>query len=711
MKPDSRYSQAEIKVDSALEMLRGRSEGILLPENDRVLKGVLEDLANAMEELRAAHAEVDAQREELDEACREGQREHRRYVELFEDAPDGYVVTDIHGVIEQANRAALALFDSGRDFVTGTPLALFVKEEDKTAYFQKLSGMNALEIVRDWELRFRPWRGEPFWASVNIAKVQMSKQEDVGLRWLIRDISNRKQAEDVLRRYGLLAGHSRDIILFMRWEDGRIMEANDAAVKAYGYRHEELLAMTIHELRAPDTRMQTLQQMAEAESRGILFETLHQRRDGSIFPVEVSSRGEPIEGTQTLISVIRDISERRRTESELRENQSRLDLALRSAGMGAWHWDITEDKRYFDDQACHLLGIDPKTFTGATEEFFGIVHPEDCEKVKTALVLAVEHDLPYETEYRTVWTDGSLHHVVSRGKLVCDDKSRPIRLYGIVWDITERKRMEEGLRRSRDALELRVHESDIELLNANQKLERRRDELTHLDRVASMGELASSLAHELAQPLSAIMSNTQAAVRFLAMQTPDLEEIGAALHDIVDDNRRASAVIQNMRSMLKKKDSERSVLDINVVVQETLRLVEADSIKNRVSIKIDLTPGLPRIVGDPSQLQQVLINLILNGFQAMASCEPDCRKLTITTSTDDTGAIRVDVCDTGPGVDEEAMGRLFERFFSTKPEGLGMGLAISQSIVAAHKGRLWADRNPARGMTFCFILPAADPGE
>jgi len=261
MKPDSRYSLAEHKVDSVLEMLRGSSQVLLLPEKDLLLKGALDDLASAMEELRAAHEEVDAQRDELAEASGKVQQEHRRYVELFEDAPDGYVVTDLHGVIEQANLAAAELFNSARDFIVGQPLALFVNKRDKTAFYRRLNEMDALEAVRDWELRFQPWKGKVFWASISIAKVQVSGHDDVSLRWLIRDITRRRQEEEVLRRYALLAGHGRDIILFMRRDDGRILEANAAAVKAYGYSYETLLTMTIHDLRAPGTRMLTIVQM------------------------------------------------------------------------------------------------------------------------------------------------------------------------------------------------------------------------------------------------------------------------------------------------------------------------------------------------------------------------------------------------------------------------------------------------------------------
>ncbi len=200
MQPDSRYSLAEHKVDSVLEMLRGRSLELLLPENDLLLKGSLDNLASAMEELRAAHDEVDAQREQLAEASRNVQREHQRYVELFEEAPDGYVVTDLYGVIRQANRSAVELLESARDFIVGTPLVLFVSKGHKTAFYRQLNEMDAVEAVKDWELRLQPLKSRPFWASINLAKVRISEHEGIGLRWLIRDITQSKRTEEELRK-------------------------------------------------------------------------------------------------------------------------------------------------------------------------------------------------------------------------------------------------------------------------------------------------------------------------------------------------------------------------------------------------------------------------------------------------------------------------------------------------------------------------------
>jgi PAS domain S-box-containing protein len=275
-------------------------------------------------------------------------------------------------------------------------------------------------------------------------------------------------------------------------------------------------------------------------------------------------------------------------------------------------------------------------------------------------------------------------------------------------DVALRKKAEQVLQNAHDVLERSVTERTTELATANEALEGRRDELAHLDRVALMGELASSMAHELSQPLTSALTNAQAARRFLAMEKPDLDEVRAALDDIVEDHLRARAVIQNMRSLLKKQAPGRKAIDINTVVQETVKLIASEAVKKRISVETELASGLPQIMGNSVQLQQVLLNLILNGFHAMANHESDCRNMTIRTSGDTRGIVMVNVCDTGPGVDEETMGRIFERFFTTQPEGLGMGLPISRSIVEAHGGQLWAGRNPECGMTFYFSLPVGN---
>jgi two-component system sensor kinase FixL len=225
-----------------------------------------------------------------------------------------------------------------------------------------------------------------------------------------------------------------------------------------------------------------------------------------------------------------------------------------------------------------------------------------------------------------------------------------------------------------------------------------------------MGEMTSSLAHEINQPLTAIQSNAEAAQRFLSAAMPDTGEVRQILEDIVRDNRRASEIIRKIRAMVKRDPIPFTPLDLNEVIQDVLSLVRGDSLLREMSITTELFPGLPPISGDRTQLQQVILNLVLNGAAAMKNAPPVQRKLTLRTEVQEDRSVKVSVTDAGTGIDEHNIERLFDPFYTTKPEGLGMGLSISRTIVRAHGGTMSAVNNPQGGTTFFFTLPARQEG-
>jgi C4-dicarboxylate-specific signal transduction histidine kinase len=239
---------------------------------------------------------------------------------------------------------------------------------------------------------------------------------------------------------------------------------------------------------------------------------------------------------------------------------------------------------------------------------------------------------------------------------------------------------------------------------AEREARRLKDELAHSGRVATMGEMAAALAHELNQPLAAILINAQAATRFLAAPSPDLDEVRAILHDIAGDDTRAGEVLRRIRALVKKDAAELRPLSLNSVLHEVVALVHSDAVIRGVSLSFELDPELPRVQGDRIQLQQVLLNLLLNAFDAMSQCPPGERTVLIC-SQHDHSEVRISVSDQGHGIRPQDMAGLFEPFWSTKPAGLGMGLSISRSIITSHGGRLWAENNPGRGATFVFALP------
>jgi C4-dicarboxylate-specific signal transduction histidine kinase len=293
---------------------------------------------------------------------------------------------------------------------------------------------------------------------------------------------------------------------------------------------------------------------------------------------------------------------------------------------------------------------------------------------------------------------------------------------GVTQLISWRRQTEEALRQARAELEVRVAERTVELKNANQALLRRMDEqrrteemlqatqaeLARAARITTIGELTASIAHEVNQPLAAVVANADACVAWLSREHPDLAEARAAGERTTQGATRASDVIARIRSLITKATPEKSRVQINQIVEQTAILAEGQAARTNVAIDLELSPDSPIVLGDTIQLQQVILNLVMNGIDAMSTVNDQPRTLTLRSERQDGGHIRVVVQDSGIGLTEEVKSRLFEPFFTTRSKGMGMGLSISRSIIEAHGGRLWAESNASRGATFQFTLPSED---
>jgi C4-dicarboxylate-specific signal transduction histidine kinase len=293
---------------------------------------------------------------------------------------------------------------------------------------------------------------------------------------------------------------------------------------------------------------------------------------------------------------------------------------------------------------------------------------------------------------------------------------------GVTQLISWRRRTEEGIRQARDLLEVKVAERTIELKSANQALlkqmeEQRRTEetlqatraeLARAARITTIGELTASIAHEVNQPLAAVVANADACVAWLAREHPDLAEARAAAERATQGATRASAVIARIRSLITKATPEKSRLQMNRLIEQTAALAEGQAMRNHVTVKLDLSPELPLVLGDSVQLQQVILNLLVNGIEAMTTVVDRPRTLTLRSESSRDSQICIAVQDSGIGLSHEVISRLFEPFFTTRTQGMGMGLSISRSIIEAHGGRLWAEPNGSGGATFQFTLPIGD---
>jgi two-component system, LuxR family, sensor kinase FixL len=369
----------------------------------------------------------------------------------------------------------------------------------------------------------------------------------------------------------------------------------------------------------------------------------------------------------------------------LHASQQQIAHAAQAARLGFWVLQYARNEVWATEQMRELFGF-TKSERLQLEDLIQRLHPDDRETAQQMLAKAVRGDGKYHAEHRVLLPNGQQQWVVCLGSVELDGFGQPIRLLGVSMNITDDKQMH---------LQAEAH----------------RNEVTHLLRAASLGELSSALAHELYQPLSAILSNAQAAQLLITRDDCELEKIRDILDDIVQDDKRAGEVISRMRTLMKKGECNPEEIQTNELILEVTKLMRYDLMSHKVRVVTELAPALPSIRGDPIQLQQVLINLILNAIDAMSQQTEDSRTLTLRSDRLEQNSIQISVADTGTGIQSGTEEEIFQAYYSSKPKGLGLGLSLSRTIVLAHGGLLWSENRALGGAIFYFTIPGSRDAE
>ena len=522
----------------------------------------------------------------------------------------------------------------------------------------------------------------------------------------------RGQSADALRAQASLLDLTHDTI-FVRDLNDIITYWNRGAEELYGWGRHEALGTVTH------TLLHTIFPAPLSDIKGQLLRTgrwegelRHTKRDGtqvvvaSRWSLQRDEQGGPV----AILETNNDITGRKRTEAELLDSERRYRYIFQSTGVSIWEEDFSHVKRVIDD----LKAAGVRNF----HEYFA-AHPEFVEQAirmvrildvneatvkllgardKQELLVSLDKILTPEAQQVFVdelialaegrtWLESQAFLKTLKGELLAvvftitfpSDSARLDSVLVSIMDVTEQRRAEEALRQAQA-------------------------DLAHVSRVTTLGEMAASIAHEVDQPLSGVVINANACLRFLRPESQNLDEVRDGLQAIARDGRRASDVIARIRALARRSTSEKEPLDINEVIREVIALAEGEARRTRARLRTELGPDLPRVLGDRVQLQQVVLNLLLNGLEAMHGVADRSRELVVRTHREAHDRVEVAVQDSGTGIDPQLAPRMFDAFYTTKPHGMGMGLSISRSIVEQHGGRLWVVPNDGPGTTFHFTV-------
>ena len=621
-------------------------------------------------------------------------KESEERIRLIIDAVPAQLWTESpEGVVDFVNRRWIDYTGMTLEQAVGSGWNRMVHPDDLERVLTKWRELIAEGKPREIESRLRRSDGEYRWFLSRCYPLVDRSGRILGWYGSDTDIHDLKTAEETLRRSEGYLAEAQRLSHTGSW-------ARDAATNDMRYSSEEFYRVLGFDPRDGLPRFETYLQRIHPDDRTKIRETVenarHEKREyeldyrifhpgGDIRDIHVighpvlSPSGDLVE----FVGTVMDITERKRAEGALRRSEAYLAEAQRLTHTGSWAYNIaTKELMHSSEEHSRLFGFDPERGVPLFEELIQRIHPEDRVPAMQGFETSGRAGTDFDAHFRIVHPDGTTKYVFGTAHPVFNASGCAGELVGTVMDVTERKRAEEERERLRQA----------------------QADLARVNRVTTMGELTASLAHEVNQPIGAAVTNASTCLRWLAGDTPNLEEARAAAMRVVTDGKRAAEIVSRVRQLFKKGTTERELVEVNEVVREMIVILQGEAARQNIAVTVDLAADLPEVMGDRVQLQQVIMNLIMNSIDAMRNVD-GARELAINSRLLENEEILLSISDTGVGLPPQQADQIFNAFFTTKLHGTGMGLRISGTIIESHGGRLWAEENSPRGARFRFTLP------
>jgi PAS domain S-box-containing protein len=668
---------------AANQAVIGLQEARLLAEQKRLADLLDQRVAQRTRELTAANEELKreiAERKRVDE---ERKRSEVRKAAILDSALDCIVTIDHEGRIAEFNPAAERTFGYHRDEVVGKRLADVIvppslREKHRQGLARYLHTGESRVLGRRVEMTAIRSDGMEFPVELAITRIPLEGPPSFTV--YLRDITERKQSEESFRTIVETTPECVKVIA----RDGTLLRVNSAGLTIAGAESADLVVgRSFYDFLAPEDRdryREFNERICSGQKGSLEFDIIDWRGERRQMETHAAPMHH-IDGSIVQLGVARDITARKQAERKLQESE--LNLRQMTETIPEMLWSATPEGEidYCNTRVLNYTGFSPEEVMG--HGLTKLLHPDDVDQAARAWMSCVRSGAPYCVEVRTFHAaDRTYRWCITSAVPLLDEQGHVLKWHGTVVDMHDWKR-------------------------AQEELHNMRAELAHMTRVMTMGELTSSIAHEINQPLASIMTNGETSLRWLTRPKPDVEKVQELTKRVVADARRASEIIDRIRAMVSRRAPQQMEVSLHDVIEESMVFLRHEFKSRGISVSLDLAPELPEIVGDRSQLQQVVLNLAINAVQAMAQSESARRRIFIRTMLSAPERVCCSIEDSGPGIDAADLPHLFERFFTTKETGMGMGLPISQSIIEAHGGNIRADNNSTLGgARFSFTLPA-----